>query len=993
MKSLSTLFLSLVLLQFGCTKKSDSSHASNDSYPGYKLTKKSHVDPISSDVVELEHEKSGATVVLVKNDDPARSFMAGFRTPPYDDTGLFHIFEHAVLEGSRFYPSKSNFFHLANSSVASFINAMTGPVYTLYPFVTRSQKDFDNLMSVYMDAVFFPNVLNDERIIRREGWRYEVDAKSNKMSINGIVLSEMKGAFSSPYRSVWFQLGKALVPQSPFSYSSGGLPEKVATLTFEQIKEAHKKYYHPQNSVIYLYGDLDYPKQLKTIDEKFLSHFERTENYERPAIPLQSQFDYPTPTLEATYPGKKEPNKDFIAKGFVLGSELTDVEEYAIPVLMQAFSEKNAAPLKLRAMKEGLAKSTFFTDFGGEDNGIALIFEGTNIKDQAKIESTLNEELSKAAEQGLDPELLTAILNKYEFAYKEKNSNGSHKGMQLGSIVLNNWIFKDKPLEEALDFVTQFKKLRAQLSDQDFVKGIFKKYFVDNKKSRWVTLTPDPEFSEKFNAGLDKQVEEALKEQPLSKYQEADTVYKEWVASKESDDILNKTPTLDLTDIKVDEKPIAMSKKQIGETDVLLYPQDTSGISYMDLYFDLKGVDEANLRNLSFFTGFIKKTDSQNMSFQEIEKQSDTFLGGLGFDTDTFQSVKDPNQYRPSLTVSLRFLNENREKAMELVKELITGAQFAPSDRLNNLIEEVKTGMLSGISYRAPSLSISAASKSFFPVQGAFGEETGGGVFENYVIQTEFNPNEMTKNLASLVAKIFNQKRLYLATVTSSQKDLSTLEKSIAKLKADLPEQGSADQTWSFDKQEDYDGYAIPGEVQYVAQVTSYKKQGLEYDGSMNVYSRFLNNNYMTPKLREQAGAYGGRASFSRNGLFSMSTYRDPNLQKSYQIFEGAIDFMKNEKFTTEKLKPAILGSLKPYYQDKSVVGKTSQMTWLYLTDQTWDDYMKVKKEILNTSPEQMNKISEILSKALPESKKAVAGNANKLKAEAKFLKNVLSIQ
>ncbi len=993
MRIIQTIFLCLLFLQLGCTKSGDSSTTGDNQFSGYKLKKAKQVKPISSEVVELEHEKSGATIVLIKNDDPARSFMAGFRTPPYDDTGLFHIFEHAVLEGSRFYPSKSNFFHLANSSVASFINAMTGPVYTLYPFVTRSEKDFDNLMSVYMDAVFFPNVLDDERIIRREGWRYEVDPKTKEMSINGIVLSEMKGAFASPYRSVWFQLGKALVPESPFSYSSGGLPEKVATLTFDQIKEAHKKYYHPQNSVIYLYGDLDYKRILNEIDDKFLSHFEKTQDYTRPEIPVQKTFDYPSTTLAATYPGKKQPNKDFVAKGYVLGPEMTDIEEDAVAVLMQAFSEKNAAPLKLRAMKEGLAKSVFYTSFGGEDNGIALVFEGTNIKQKEEISKVLSEELKKAAAEGLDPELLTAILNKYEFAYKEKNSNGSHKGMQLGSIVLSNWIFQDKPLEEALDFVTQFKKLRERLADQEFVKGIFKKYFVNNEQTRWVTLTPDPQFSDKFNAGLDKQVQEALKEKSIEEYQKDDEKYREWVAAKESEEILQKTPTLELADIKVDEKPIPMTKEQIGNTDVLLYPQDTSGISYLNLYFDLHGVSESNLRNLSFFTDFIKKTDSKNMSFQEIEKQLDTYVGGLGFGTSTYQSVENPNQYRPTLTVGLRFLNENREKALTLVEELITGAQFKPTERLANLIEEVKTGMLSGISYRAPSLSMSAASKSFYPNQGAFAEELGGGVFENYVLKTKFEPKAISQQLQSLVGEIFNQNRLYLATVTSSKEDLQTLQKGIAQLKEKLPNTSSEDQKWSFEKQEDYDGYAIPGEVQYVAQVTSYKKKGLEYDGSMHVYSRYLNNNYMTPKLREQAGAYGGSASFSQNGLFKMSTYRDPNLQKSYKIFEGAIEFMDKEEFTPKKLKPAILGSLKPYYEDKSVYGKTSQMTWLYLTDRTWDDYMEIKKEILNTTPEQINRITEILNKALPESKKAVAGNANKLKAEAKFLKNVLSIQ
>ncbi len=987
---LSLLILTLIHFTFiGCTKKQG---ASQEDYPGYEIKRTSKVDSIGSEVVEMEHKKSGASVVLIKNDDQARSFMVGFRTPPYDDTGLFHIFEHAVLEGSRLYPSKSNFFHLANSSVASFINAMTGPVYTLYPFVTRSQKDFDNLLSVYMDAVFFPNVLNDERIIRREGWRYEIDPQSKKMSINGIVLSEMKGAFSSPYRSIWFQLGRALVPDSPFSYSSGGLPEKVATLTFDQIKEAHKKYYHPQNSVIYLYGEMDYPSTLASIDERFLSEFNRTEDYKRPEIPLQTQFEYETKVVEGTYPGQKAPNKDFVAKGFILGSDLTEVEEDAASVLTQAFVEKNSSPLKLRFLKEGLATSTFTTGVGGEENGLAFVFEGSSAENLEKIEKIMNEEVEKIVKEGMDQELLNGILNKYEFAFKEKNANGSHKGMQLGSIVLDNWLFQDKPLEEELDFVTRFRKLRTRLSEQAFIKAFFKKHFLDNQKVRWVTLTPDPDFSKKFNAGLDQQVEEALKGKSLTEFKKEDDTYREWVAAKESSEILAKTPTLELTDIKANEPPIPMEKVEKEGVQYLLYPQDTSGITYIDLYFDLRGVDQDKLRNLDFFTGFIKRTNSKNMTFQEIEKQSDTYMGGLGFGVDTFQSVKDPNQYRPTLTVGLKFINENKDKAFEIVKELLTQAQFTPEDRLSNLLSELKTSMISGVSYRAPSLSMGAATRSFYPEQGGFAEEIGGGVFEDYVLNEKIDPKALSQVLQGLREQIFNKNRMYLAAITSPKKDLNTMSEAVENLAAALPELKTENKAWTFDKQKNYDGYAIPGEVQYLAQATSFKDKGMEYDGSMLVYARYLNNNYMTPKLREQAGAYGGGASFSSNGIFRMSTYRDPNLKKSYNIFSEAVDFMKQEKFTADTLKPAILGSLKPYYSDKSTASKTGTMTWLYLTDQTWDDYMRIKKEIMETTPKHIAKISEVLSKALPESKKGVAGNADKIKKEASFLKNVLSI-
>ena len=279
--------------------------------------------------------------------------MIGFRTPPYDDTGLFHIFEHAVLAGSKRLPSKSNFFHISNSSVASLVNAFTSSDNTRYPFVTRSTQEYDNMMQSYLDAVFFPNAIKDPRIMQREGWRYEVHPQTKKMSINGIVLSEMKGVYSNPYSNLGYQIGHNLLPDTPYAFESGGFPEKISTLSFQQIVDAHKKYYHPQNSLIYLYGDLNFKEKLQKIDKLFLSEFTKNKNFKRPTISLQKNFDYPTALVEATYPGPKQANKDFVTKAFVLGPDLSSDDENAATVLMNAFV--NNVPLLASASTFGVS--------------------------------------------------------------------------------------------------------------------------------------------------------------------------------------------------------------------------------------------------------------------------------------------------------------------------------------------------------------------------------------------------------------------------------------------------------------------------------------------------------------------------------------------------------------------------------------------------------------------------------------------------------------
>ena len=968
----------------GCTPK--------NSYQSYETLKSFQLASPKSEVVELRHKKSGAKVVLVKNRDVARTFSIAFRTPPYDDTGLFHIFEHSVLAGSRLYPSKSNFFRVLRSTVAAFVNAMTGSVWTSYPFVTRDPKDFDNLLSVYMDAVFFPKTVEDPRIIKREGWRYEVDPKTGKISINGIVFSEMKGAFSTPYRNLWFYLNRSLLSQTPYAHVSGGLPEKIASLHFEQIKEAHKKYYHPQNSLIYLYGDIDYKKTLATIDKEFLSHFSTAPEFTPPPISLQTDFKDFGSVVQGTYQGPKASNRDFLAKGYVLGS-LSPIQRDVAHVLIRAFTSKPASPLKLRILKEGLAQSVSHMGLESRDNAFVFVFEGTQTSKREKIEEILKEELDKVVNQGLDQELLTSILNKYEFSYKEKYSNGSYRGMRLGFIVMDNWLHPDRPLKENLDYMTQFKKLRQVLGDKNFVKNFFKKHFRENSRFRWLAMKPDPLFSEKFNAGLKKQVQKALKVKPLSEYEKEDKTFRQWVAAKEPSEITNKTPLLKLSDIKPDEKPIPLNKFKMGSTEVIEYPQETSGISYIKLFFDLKGVKKENLKDLKFFTKLLKKTDTTKHSFQDLSKQIDIHTGGIVFHVSTHQSVKNPEEFKPTLHVSLTFLDENRDRGFALLKELLTESQFTPLDRVDSLIREMKVEMANTIAFRSPDLAYQAAVKSFFPALGAFNDETKGASFEKYILKAKSNPKILSPNLRSILKSIFNQNRLYLATITTTQKELKKLVSEVEKLKNFLPRGTAENQNWSFSDQKNYDGYAIPGEVQYVTQAASFRDQGLEYNGAMKVYSQYLNSQFMTPRIREQSGAYGAWSGLSKNGLFTLKTYKDPNLKKSFDIFSQAVDFMKNERLDREELKPAILGSLKTYYADRSISGKTSFMTELYITDQSWDDYMKIKKEILATTPEDFKKISETLSRALKKSKKAVAGNPEKLKKEAPFLKEVFSFQ
>lgn len=944
-------------------------------------------------VEQIIHKKSGANLVLIKNEDQARGFAVNFKTPPYDNSGLFHIFEHAVLAGSRLYPSKSAFFNVSDSSIASFINAFTASDSTSYPFVTRSPKDFDNLLSVYMDAVFFPRVIQDPRIVKREGWRYEVHPETKKMSINGIVFNEMKGVFGNPISHLFLHLSRLLLPKTPYAYDSGGFPEKISTLRFEQIVSAHKEYYHPQNSLIFLYGNIAFKKTLSTIDKQFLKRFSKTKDFKSPEIPLQkdsSHYSNP-PIVNTHYPGPKGPNKDFLAKGYVVG-KLSLQEEDSLSVMLHAFVNSPVAPFKLKVLKEGLATSVSAKRLPGKDNAWSFVFQGTESSKMKQLENILQEETDKIIQHGLDPDLLNSILNKWEFDNRAEK-NQSHKALYLSSVVRNHWLHpKQHSLTENLDYIARLKKVRQALSDKNFIKNSFQKYFKDNLRFRWLIMEPDPKFSEKFNKTIETQVAEALKQKPLKEYEKEDQNFRQWVSEKEPPEITYKTPLLKLSDIKADEKPIPVRQVKTESYQIMEYSQPTYGISYVQLYFDLRGIKEEELKNLRFFTKLLTRTNTTNYSFQKLFQQIQTYIGAINFNINAYPSAKNPEQFKPLMRISLSFLNENREKSLSLLKEILLNSQFSPKDRAQNLLDELKTHIGNNISRHASGLSTLSAIKNFFPVRGAFEDEIYGGLFLEHLLKSNLDAHQIVPKLQSLLGNIFNQKRLYLISSVADQSELTSLSSALKNLQKALPTQSSKDQEWLFTHQKNYSAYAIPGEVQYLTEVASLKDQGLNYNGILEVYSQYVETNFMIPRLREQSGSYGAWAYPSRSGLWLMKTYRDPHLKNSFSTFSQIVDFMKQEKLNQEKITPAILGALKTYYRDRSVSAKANLMTSLYLKDLSWNDYIQTKREILETHPKSFNKINQALDHALKKSVKAGAGNSKKIKEEAPYFKEVLTL-
>ena len=975
MKHLKLFFFLFTLIS--CSKSLKDSN-----FPSYEL-KNSFQHEVYGEVAEFSHKKSGASLVLIKNKDKARSFAAGFRTPPYDNTGVFHIFEHAVLAGSRLYPSKSNFFNLSDSSIASFLNAATSSVYTYYPFTTKNTKEFHNLLSVYMDAVFFPNTTKDPNLVKREGWRYEVD-EEGKLGYNGIVFSEMKGRLAKPSLLLYLYLNKLLLPSTPYKYESGGRPENVVDLKFEQIIEAHKEYYHPQNSLISLYGDLDFKKALKSMDEMFLSHFEKDPSFKPKKIPFQKSLS--KKTVKKTYPGPPIKKSDYIASGYVLGEKSLE-DSYTSYLLLFALTNQTSSPLKLEILNQNLAKDVSISLLYSEDNAFAFVFKGTEEEHLEKIKEILNRQIAKAGKEGLDSKLLNSVLNSWEFDEKEKK-NHAHKGQSLFDYSMSNFIYPRYSLQKILDYKSLFKKIRENLEDKEYAKNFFKS-LLKNERNRFLIMKADPEHSNKFNQILQNKLDLALKEKSIEEFKKEDDEFKDWNASKESPEILSKTPILDLKDIKASDKPTPFKKSNLNSSELIEYPQKTHGISYLQLFFDLKGVKKENIKNLRLLETLLQKTDSKDHNFKDLSQDIKTYFGNLSFYSNPYSSYKNPKEFKALLEVSFSFLNENEEKVFSLLEELLKDRPFTPLSQIEATWNEKKSRLLNGLSSLAPYFATNSIGKHFFHSLSRFTDELGRSSQAKYILKSEFQGDKLQSEMKEIFKRVFNKNRLKLITITSDKKQITSLKPRLKAFMEALPNETFQDQDWDFSDKH-YEAFIIPGEVQYNYAGVLFKD--LPYQGSFRVYSQYLDNQFLYPKLREQGGAYGAWSQVSSSGLFLLGTYKDPNLKSSFDAFKDIPSFMKDQDLKKENLRPSIIGALRPYYRDKSIEGKTNFMTRLYLRNMTWKDLVKLKKEILTTKKEDMDQITISLEKALPHAKKSVSGNKMKIKKEAPYLKEILEL-
>jgi len=967
-------------------------------YHGFRLLEASHVDEINSDAKLFVHEQSGARLLHLGNEDDNKVFSITFRTPPEDSTGVPHIVEHSVLCGSRKFPIKEPFVELVKGSLNTFLNAMTFPDKTMYPVASRNDKDFRNLMDVYLDAVFYPLMLETPEILMQEGWHYELPDKAAELTYKGVVYNEMKGVFSSPDAILEHQIYASLFPDTTYGVESGGDPEFIPELTQEQFVAFHQKYYHPANSYIFLYGDMDLEENLKFLHAAYLKDFTKAEIDSE--ISLQKPFeemvvkvvDYPVSPDESTN------DKTFITLNIVAG-KATDPESYlGLMMLEHILLETPAAPLKKALLDAGLGKEVF----GSYNKSIlqpTMTFGvgGANPEQVDLFKDTVYAVLSKLASEGLDKKLVESSVNIFEFHLREANYGKHPKGLVYNIKCLDSWLYDESPLIH-LAYEPALEKIK-QKSGQGYFEQLIKTCLLNNHHQALVTLQPNSKI------GATKAAESKAK---LDEYKaglsqaELATVIKQTKALKlrqetpDAPEKLELIPLVELKDIDPKIEKLVVEEHQEQGVPVLLHPLFTNRIAYLNLYFNTGAVAEAELPYLFLLADILGKIDTKKYSYAELAKETNIHTGGFSYDVFAFSDNGNDQKYTPMFRVKAKALVSKLSELFSLLGDITGSSIFTDTSRLKELIRENKATWDTALFRRGQQVVASRLLSYISPV--AKFNEVGQLTYYKFIAALEQDLDgkihEIGQTLAKVAQTIFNSGNM-LVSITCETEDYKDFCQNLPVLIDKLGTSQYEPVTYGFQAKARNEGLLTSGKVQYVAKGANFSRLGFRYHGSMKVLETILRYDYLWNRIRVQGGAYGAFAQFDRSGNAVFGSYRDPNLAETLKVYDETVDYLNNftaETVSKREMTKYIIGTMSTMDTPLTPQMKGERSDAAYIRNISQSDLQQERDEILATTQQDIQKLAQLVDAVMKTNILCVLGGEEIIKANKELFTELVTV-
>lgn len=967
-----------------------------DTYYGFRLIEEEDIKEANSIVRLFKHDKSGARLLYMENDDDNKVFSVTFRTPPKDSTGLPHILEHSVLCGSRKFPTREPFVELVKGSLNTFLNAFTFGDKTMYPVASMNDKDFENLMDVYLDSVFYPNIYKYPEILKQEGWHYELEDTSEELRYKGVVFNEMKGALSSPESVLSRKLQETLFPDTPYGYESGGDPEVIPELTQEEFISFHKKYYHPTNSYMFLYGKLDVLGRLKFIDEEYLKDFEAI--HVDSDIPVQKAFKT-MQSFELEYPisaQEDERDKTYLSLNYAVGLS-TDSELYiAMEILEHILLATPASPLKKALIEAGLGRDVF----GKYDNSIlqpvfSVIVKNSNEEDREEFKTVVSDTLKDLISKGLDSQLVEAAVNLKEFQLRESDSAGYPKGLIYNIKIMDSWLYDKDPLMH-LRYEQIFEKIRAELNNRYF-ENLIEKYLLKNSHSSLLLLKPKKGLSEekdKETKARLRSIKDKMSKEQLQKLVKETGELKKWQNTPDTPEKLALIPMLSIEDINRKGEVLSQQVKVESGVKVLAHHMFTNDIVYTNLLFDTTAVSQKLLPYIPLLSAILGKISTEKYSYGELSKEIDMHTGGISFSTQVYGEKDDDSKYHPVFSIRGRALASKMTRMFELISEIIARTKFDDSKRIKEIIQENKSRIEMRISNEGYTIACKRLF-SYFSPEGSYLETISGLTYYRFIADIEKNfdnrIDEVRENLRKLMSLIFRKDAL-IAGVTCEEDEYGRVAKGMEPVLEELDNKKHPTVKYDFKAESLNEGLMTQGKVQYVAQGYNFIKLGYPYTGQLQVLRTISRYSYLWNRIRVQGGAYGAFSGFERNGNMFMVSYRDPNLKETLKVYDEMHNYLKDFRIDEREMTKYIIGTISKLDLPLTPFMKGERAIENYLRKITKEDLQKEREEIIGTRQQDIRELSDMMFELMKRQSYCVLGSEMKIKENSELFGSLVEV-
>lgn len=960
----------------------------------YELLQRQMIEDIHAEGYLLRHKKTGARVLLLNNDDDNKVFDIAFRTPPANSTGVAHILEHSVLCGSKHFPLKDPFVELVKGSLNTFLNAMTYPDKTMYPVASCNDQDFQNLMHVYLDAVFYPNIYQKEEIFRQEGWHYHLENVDEPLTLNGVVYNEMKGAFSSAEEVLDREIFNILFPDSPYGVESGGDPDYIPELSYEEFLEFHSKYYHPSNSYIYLYGNMDMAEKLEWMDKEYLSKFEKIEVESQ--IPLQEAFAAPVEHV-IEYPiseNGSEEEATYLSCNMVVGNGL-DVELCtAFEVLDYVLLSAPGAPLRQALLDAEIGKDVE----GGFSDGIyqpfftIVVKNGEADKKEAFLD-TIKSTLEKIVKEGIDKKAIEAGINYMEFRFREADYASYPKGLIYAMTAFDSWLYDDEKPFICLEKLGTFESLKEKMSEGYF-ESLIEKYLLNNPHTAVVLAVPKKGLAaEKEQKLADKLAayKATLSEDELKGLVAKTEALLEFQDSEDSEEVKATIPMLKREDIQKETVQIHNTPHQVHDTTVLHHNVETNGITYLNLLFDTKNVPDELVSYMGILRSVLGYVNTEHYTYGQLFHEINAQSGGISCTLQAFTDRENPADCIRMFGVKSKYLSAKEDFVFSMIQEILLTSQLDDDKRLYEIIARQKARLQSSLGEAGHSTAVVRATSYYSPTSN-FQDRVGGIAFyrllEKIYGDYENEKETLKANLKKLMHLIFRPENMFV-DVTTNEDGFADIEANIAKLQEVLYQNPVETGQIQYDYEQKNEGFSTAGQVQYVAVSGNFKKAGLPYNGALRILKVILSYDYLWMNIRVKGGAYGCMSNFKRNGDCFLVSYRDPHLKNTLGVFEGTTEYLQQFEADEREMTKYIIGTISELDTPltPSSQGALGMNAWF--AGLTREELQKERDEILNAQPEDIRKLSAWITAMLEHNNICVVGSETMLKKDGDVLKHI----